>query len=79
MVRLCASDTFYIVSESGDFIIAELTPREYREIGRTHVLDPTNDVFGRMVLWSHPAFAEKTMFARNDQKIVAVDLDTNSY
>lgn len=79
LVRLGESDTFYIVSESGDFIIAELTPREYREIGRTHVIDPTNNVSGRMVVWSHPAFAHKTMFARNDATIIAVDLARDSY
>ena len=42
--------------------------------GRMHVVDPTNESFGRPVVWSHPAYAEKTAFIRNDKEIVAVDL-----
>ena len=29
---------------------------------------------GRDVVWSHPAFANKKMFARNDKEFVCVDL-----
>jgi len=79
MVRHQATDRYYIFSEGGDLIIAELTPREYREIGRTHLLEPTNNAYGRACVWSHPAFAGRTMFARNDAKIIAVDLDLNHY
>ena len=39
-----------------------------------HVLEPTNKTFKRPVVWSHPAFAEKCVFARNDKELVCVDL-----
>jgi hypothetical protein len=32
---------------------------------------------GRAVVWSHPAFAQRSMYARNDHEIVCVSLATN--
>lgn len=66
--------TFFLFSETGDLILARLTPQKYTEISRFHVLEPTGECFGRPVVWSHPAFAEKSMFARNDKEIVRVSL-----
>ncbi len=65
---------FFIFNEMGDLILANLTPEKYEEIGRFHVLEPTNEVFGRACVWSHPAFADKACFARNDKELVCVDL-----
>jgi outer membrane protein assembly factor BamB len=79
LIRLGQSDLYYIFSENGDLIIAELTIRGYREIGRQNVLEPTNYTGDRKVVWSHPAFAEKTLFARNDKKLVAIDLNVTHY
>jgi hypothetical protein len=38
------------------------------------VLDPTNTAWGRDVVWSHPAFANRSVYARNDKEIVCVSL-----
>ncbi len=65
---------YWLFSENGDLIVADLSPQEYKELGRMHVLDPTSDAFGRPVVWSHPAFAEQSVFARNDKEIVRVSL-----
>ena len=35
---------------------------------------PTNEVFGRPVVWSGPAFAGKSVYVRNDEELVKVDL-----
>ena len=71
-------DRFFLFNEQGDLIIARLTPKGYDEIGRAHILVPTGRAgFGgqvRNVLWSHPAFANKSMYARNDKEIVCVSL-----
>ncbi|MCS1411159.1 MAG: Outer membrane protein assembly factor BamB [Verrucomicrobia subdivision 3 bacterium] len=67
-------DRFFLFSETGDLILAKLSPEGYEEISRFHVLEPTNEVFGRPCVWSHPAFAEKSCFARNDKELVRVDL-----
>ncbi len=67
---------FFLFNEKGDLIIARFSPKGYQEVSRAHVLEPTNTAAGRNVLWSHPAFANRRMYARNDQEIVCVDLAT---
>jgi outer membrane protein assembly factor BamB len=67
-------DRHFLFSETGDLILAKLSPVKYEELGRFHVIDPTNECFGRPVVWSHPAFAGKCIFARNDKEIVCVSL-----
>jgi outer membrane protein assembly factor BamB len=71
-------DRFFLFNELGDLIIANLTPKGYEEIDRAHLLAPTGRAgFGRRpdeVLWSHPAFANKCMYARNDKEIISVSL-----
>ena len=69
-----AANRTWIFSETGDLILAGLTPAAYRELGRTHILAPTNECFGREVVWSHPAFAGRCVFARNDRELVCVSL-----
>ena len=64
----------WLMSETGDLIVARLTPQGYAEDSRMHVLDPTNECFGREVVWSHPAFANRCLFARNDHELVCVSL-----
>jgi outer membrane protein assembly factor BamB len=67
-------DRFILFNETGDLIIAKLSPKGYEEVSRAHILEPTGDGFGRPVVWSHPAFANKCVFARNDKEIVCVSL-----
>ena len=65
---------FFVFNEKGDLIIARFSPKGYEELSRAHVLEPTNTAAGRDVLWSHPAFANKHMYARNDKEIICVEL-----
>lgn len=65
---------FFLFNEAGDLIVARLTPAGYEERGRFHVLEPTGEAFGRQVVWSHPAFAQRCLFARNDKELVCVSL-----
>jgi outer membrane protein assembly factor BamB len=67
-------DRFFLFNEKGDLIIAKLTPKSYEEISRAHILDPVNVDAGRPVVWSHPAFANRRVYARNDHEIICVDL-----
>ena len=67
-------ERFFLFNETGDLIIARLSPKGYEEISRAHLLEPTSDAFGRLVVWSHPAFAQKCIFARNDKEIVCASL-----
>jgi outer membrane protein assembly factor BamB len=65
---------FFLPNEKGELILAKLTPGGYEEISRTTLLEPTNRDPGRPVVWSHPAFANRSVYARNDQEIVCVSL-----
>jgi len=67
-------DRYFIFNELGELIIAKLSSEKYDEIARAKILETTNNAFGRNVVWSHPAFANKCMFARNDKEIVCVSL-----
>ena len=65
---------WFLFNEKGDLIIAKLTPEKYEELSRAHLLDPVNRDPGRPVVWSHPAFANKSVYARNDAEIICVSL-----
>jgi outer membrane protein assembly factor BamB len=67
-------DRYFLHNEQGDLIIAHLTPKGYEEISRAKLVEPTRRVNRRMTIWSHPAFAMKSVFARNDNEIVRVNL-----
>jgi outer membrane protein assembly factor BamB len=67
-------DRFFLFNEHGELILANLTPEGYDELGRVKVLEPTNPLVNRPVVWMHPAFANKCMYARNDKEIVCVSL-----
>lgn len=72
------ADRFFIYNEVGDLIIARLTPQGYEELSRAHLLDPTNRAGGRDVHWSHPSFANRCVFVRNDQELICVDLSAKA-
>jgi outer membrane protein assembly factor BamB len=67
-------DRFFLFNEQGDLIIARLTPKGYAELSRAHLLEPANRDPGRAVVWSHPAFAQRCVFARNDKEILCASL-----
>jgi outer membrane protein assembly factor BamB len=67
-------DRVFIHNEQGELIIANLSPKGYEEISRALLVEPTRPVGRRMTIWSHPAFAMKSVFARNDKEIVRVNL-----
>ncbi len=64
----------FLFSEKGDLIIAKLTPEKYEELSRARLIEPDNRDPGRNVVWSHPAFANKSIYVRNDREIVCVSL-----
>jgi outer membrane protein assembly factor BamB len=67
-------DRFVIFNDSGDLILANLTPKGYEEIDRARILDPVEASRGRQVVWAHPAFADRRVFARNNKEIVCVSM-----
>ncbi|MFN9158326.1 MAG: PQQ-binding-like beta-propeller repeat protein [Planctomyces sp.] len=80
--RPAGSETAFIVrqgsryvlfNELGELLLAELTAEGYREIDRAKVIEPSNFAFGREVVWSMPAFANRHVYLRNDNQIICVD------
>jgi outer membrane protein assembly factor BamB len=67
-------DRYFLFNEQGDLIIAKLSPKGYEEIDRARIVEPTNTARGRKVVWMHPAFADKCVFARNDRELVCVEV-----
>jgi hypothetical protein len=65
---------FFLFGENGDLVIARLSPEKYDEISRAKLLDPVGVGLGRKVVWSHPAYADKCVFARNDKEIICASL-----
>ncbi|MDA8744677.1 PQQ-like beta-propeller repeat protein [Rubripirellula amarantea] len=74
LTRLGNTDRYLLMSEMGDLIMAKLTKEGFEDLGRFHAIEPTGECFGRKVVWSHPAYANKTAFMRNDEEIVAVSI-----
>ncbi len=70
------ADRYFLFNEQGDLIIAKLSPKEYQEVSRAHIIDPTNVMAGRgrLVVWMHPAFADKCIFVRNDKEMACFSL-----
>ena len=75
LTRIRDTDRYLVMSETGDLQIAKLTADGYEHRGRMHILEPTQFAKGHQVLWSHPAYANRTAYIRNDNEIVAVDLE----
>jgi hypothetical protein len=38
------------------------------------MIEPTQPVNRRMTVWSHPAYAMRSVFARNDGELIRVNL-----
>ena len=66
--------TTWIFNEQGEVIIAKLSPNGFKQISRAQLIEPTHRIGGRNVCWSHPAFANRRIYARNDREIVCGDL-----
>ena len=68
-------DRFFLFSETGELAVAKLSPEGYRQLGRAKLLEPDGfDMRQRQIVWSHPAYANRCIFVRNDSEIVCASL-----
>ncbi|MHC4646463.1 MAG: PQQ-binding-like beta-propeller repeat protein [Planctomycetota bacterium] len=69
-------DNVWMFNERGELIISRLSPKGFRQISRAKLINPTQGQLKRRggVCWSHPAFAYKRVYARNDDELVCVNL-----
>ncbi len=75
-------DRYFINNDRGELIIAKLSPQGYQEISRTALIKPTARPGNRRELeavnWSHPAYANRHIFARNDEEIISASLQASA-
>jgi len=67
-------DKIWMFNEQGELLITELSSAGFKEISRAKLIEPTKKQLPRGVTWSHPAFANKHVFIRNDVRLVCADL-----
>jgi outer membrane protein assembly factor BamB len=67
-------DRVVISNEQGDLIFAKLGRDGYKELSRAKMIEPTQPIQRRMTVWSHPAYAMRSVFARNDGELIRVSL-----
>lgn len=69
-------DKIWMFNERGELLIARLSPQGYEEISRAKLIAPTTAQLGQRggVCWSHPAFANRSIFIRNDEELVCGNL-----
>lgn len=74
MVR--QGERVWMFNDQGELMIAKLSPRAVEVISRARLLRPTRGQLarGEGVTWSHPAFAYRHVFNRNDEEVVCADL-----
>jgi hypothetical protein len=61
-------------------LIARLTPLGFHEISRSKLIEPTTIQLNRRgqgVCWAHPAYANRHVFARNDEELVCASLSAD--
>ena len=74
-------DRYWLFTEAGELVIGRFSPEGFEEISRAKLLKPTHAQHPRSrtgVCWSHPAFANQHVYARNDEELVCASLKADS-
>jgi len=69
-------DQTWMFTEKGELVIGQLSHKGFKSISRTKLIEPTTFLPRRNdnILWSHPAYADRHIFVRNDKQLISVDL-----
>jgi hypothetical protein len=69
-------DKIWMFNERGELIIGKLLPKGFHEISRAKLINPTRGQLSQRggVCWSHPAFAYRHVYIRNDKELICADL-----
>jgi outer membrane protein assembly factor BamB len=66
---------YFLFTDEGNLIRAQLSPAGYREMSRSHLIDPTWPFAGARFVYAPPAFANRHIFARSEAEIVCALLE----
>lgn len=67
----------WMFNEHGELLITELSPQGMKIISRAKLIEPTTGQLNRNgtgVTWTHPAFANRHIFIRNDNRLICAYL-----
>jgi outer membrane protein assembly factor BamB len=71
-------DRLFINNDRGELVIVLPGPDGYHEVSRTQLIKPTTEPGNRRALsvvsWLEPAYANKHIYARNDEEIICASL-----
>lgn len=66
----------WITTEKGEIVIAKLSPQGFERVSSARFIAPETALRQRNhpIAWSHPAYAGRSLFARNDSQLVRISL-----
>lgn len=71
-------DRLFVNNDRGELIIVKPSKDGYEEVSRTTIIKPTSNPGNRRQLgavnWTHPAYANRHIYIRNDEEIVAASM-----
>jgi outer membrane protein assembly factor BamB len=67
-------DKVWMFTEKGELAITSVSPAGLQVLSRAKLIEPTKDQHPRGVVWTHPAFANRCIYIRNDQELVCASL-----
>lgn len=71
-------ERLFVNNDRGELVIVNPSPQGYQETSRTPLIKPTTPPGNRRALvnvnWSHPAYANRHIYARNDEEIICASL-----
>jgi outer membrane protein assembly factor BamB len=68
---MLVGDVILVLSETGEIVLVEVSPDEYRELASLQALDAEN------VTWNNPAFASPYLLVRNAREAACYELPLN--
>jgi hypothetical protein len=66
---------FFLFTDEGNLIRAQMSPAGYREISRAHLIDPTWPFAGAKFVYAPPAYANRHVFVRSEEEVVCASLE----
>ena len=68
-------DRCFAFTDQGDLWLGQFTAKGYEQTSKVHLIDAVQPARGRRkVVWTHPAYADKAVFVRNQREIVCASI-----
>ncbi len=74
------ADRVFIFNQSGHLMLGRAMTNGFESLGETLLVEPTAGYRAQgPVVWSHPAYANLSVYARNDRELVCASLAASDY